>query len=75
MSDTATDAEAFTDIVAGIVPDVHKVCLICHPGGIEPGMEAICGVKLLGRKPLPGAAQCEDCEEIWLLHVLGHVGG
>lgn len=76
MSDTAADTEAFTDIVAGIVPDVHMVCLICHDlDEIGPGTEAVCGVKLLGKKPLPGAAQCEDCQKAWVPHILDeHLG-
>lgn len=75
MSDTAADTDEFTDIVEGIVPDVHRVCLVCNPGPTVEGTRAICGVKLLGLKPLPGAAVCDDCETVWAEHIINHMIG
>lgn len=55
----------------------HIICGTCYPDGNPPmGTPSLCGEKVLGTKPPPGALKCEECpkcrfEHYFKYHALG----
>jgi hypothetical protein len=68
---TEVEAEAFEDIVSGVLPESHYQCFLCYPED-HPEPKAICGVRLLGVDPEPGAEMCGECDETVRLHMAEH---